>query len=265
MVVMFRAPTPRKIAAMRPPSILVDVRDRWMFMGDSQTGGRDVGAAKSHVTAFTAIWARKYPGKGPANPYGGLPTNPYQDGVSGRSLAGTITQYNSRPDRLTATWYHLQESGNQLGDGGSQDTPAKYKALYKAHAIQVEANSPGVVQTKETAFSFGRTEAGRVWDAYNAATREAVAELKADRGITVRIVETDRDIKLLQALLTPAAVWFQRGEANEYHYRAPGNLMIALSTYKALGETVTLEDMADIVEVSDATKQKCLDVMGANP
>lgn len=239
----------------------VDVRDRWMFLGDSQTGGRDVGAAKSHVTAFGAIWAKKYPGKGPANPYGGLPTNPYQDGVSGRSLAGTIAQYNSRPERLTATWYHLQESGNQLGDNGSQDSPAKYKALYKAHATRVDANSPGVVQTKEMAFSFGRTEAGRVWDAYNDATREAVTELKA-AGITVHIVETDRDIKLLQAQLTPAAVWFQRGEANEYHYRAPGNLMIALSTYRALGETVTMDDMADIVEVSDAVKRKCLDVAG---
>lgn len=266
MVVMFRALTPRKIAAMRPPSVVVDVRNRWMFLGDSQTGGRDVGAVKSHVEALAMIWQTKYPNKGPVNPYNGLPTNPYRDGVSGRSLAGAIAQYNSRPERLTATWVHIQESGNQLGDGGSQDTPAKFKALVKAHAIQAEANSPGVVQTFETAFSFGRErDAGRNWNAYNGALREAKAELQAENGINLRIVETDRDIKLLQAAITPAAVWFQAGEANEYHYRGPGNLMIALSMLKALGETVTMSDLSGITETTEAVKQACLDVIGVNP
>lgn len=266
MVVMFRAQTPRKIAALRPPAVVVDVRNRWMFLGDSQTGGRDVGRLKSPIEAITWIWQAKNPGKGPVNPYNGLPTNPYRDGVSGRSLAGSIAMYNSRPERMAATWVHFQESGNQLGDGGSQDTPAKFKARVKANAIQAEANSAGVIQTFETAFSFGREgEAGRNWDAYNDALREAKTELLAENGINLRIVETDRDIKLLQAALTPAVVWFQTGEANEYHYRGPGNLMIALSMLKALGETVTLADLSGITETTEAVKQACLDVIGANP
>lgn len=244
-----------------PANSPLDVGDKWMFLGDSQTSGRATGTTTGHAHAFCRIWETKFPSTGPDTPYtSGFGTDPHVNGVSGRRLAVTAEYYDGRAERLTNTWLHVQESGSQ-GDG--QDTAENFKATYLAFWRQAALNTPNAIFTYESAFSFGREdEPGRNWDDWNVAMREANTELALE-GTTVHVVETDAAIKALQTELTPGDVWFQEGEANEYHYEGLGNLMDAVMIFKTLGHTLTMADLADIAEISDAWKQITLDVAEA--
>lgn len=236
----------------------------WMFLGDSQTDGRATGATRSPVEAFCRIWQTKYPSTGPTTPFTNLPSNPYKNGVSGRSLAESKTHYDGRAERTNRTWVHFQESGNQNLAG--QATATAYGDTFDGFVTAIRANTASAVISTETAFSFGReAEAFRNWDTYNTELRARVATWAAS-SVIIPIAEVDRDIKLLGTSIGAANVWFQSGEVNEFHYRPAGNLMVALSKFKSLGYTITLADLADIptTEVSAAWQQACLDVYNAN-
>jgi hypothetical protein len=228
-----------------------DVGLRWMFLGDSQTGGRASGEVLSHVTAFRAIWDRSFPDK--AN------EAVHVDGQSGRHLAATEDHYESRSERGDRTWVHFQESGGQ--DGAGQTSAAQFGVTFEAFVRKIKAQSPNAIISTETAFSFGReSESGRDWGPYNSVQRQKVEALAED-GIKVYVAEVDRDVKALDALVGAGNVWFQRDENNAYHYKGLGNLLVALSIYKALGYDVNALDLSGITSVSAADKAKCLEVI----
>lgn len=256
------------VVLRRPPPLLVGVK--WRFVGDSQTGGRDTGIWKSHVEAICTIWARKYPTTAPLNPYAGLDTNPYRNGASGRSLGGTRDHYLDASARLDAEWVHVQESGGQNTGDASQVTVEAFVATYLAFWRAVHAITPNARKTYETAFSFGRESAldpdfpFRDWGTRNAALVAANALLYQE-GIEVILVHTDFFIKAVQSELGAAALWFQSGEENEFHYRGLGNLVVACATFKALGHTLTQLDLVDFTGATYAQKQVILDKLTLTP
>jgi hypothetical protein len=223
----------------------------WMFLGDSQTSGRATGEVTSHVTAFRAIWDRSFPAQ--AN------EEVHINGESGRILSATAAYYGTRSDRGGRTWVHFQESGGQAG--GGQGTAEEFGATWEAFVRKVKAESPSAVISTETAFSFGREgEAGRNWEPYNVVLRQKLAALAKD-GIKVRLAEVDRNIKALDAAVGARNVWFQSDEANLYHYKGLGNLMVALSIFDALGYDVKTLDLGGITSVTAADKSKCVEIV----
>jgi hypothetical protein len=245
-----------------------------MFLGDSQTSGRAAaGTTLSHVHAFCKVAADNPEVGFPANPYTGLNSNPFRNGDGGRSLAGTRAYYDTRTTgtvnitNLSMLWF--QESGNQLGDGGSQDTPAKYKAQIKAWCIAAKANSAAVVIVIETAFSFGReAESGRDWTLYNVALYEAQAELLSENGITIYIIDVDTHVKNLQTLLggddaAKAIVWYPSTDTQRaYHYTEVGNALIGIAGMKRLGRNIGALNLAGLDAVSTDHKTAILTVLG---
>jgi hypothetical protein len=263
-----------------PPEDPVDIGDIWMFLGDSQTGGRAAdGSTKAHVEAFCNIWQNTatLAALGPATPYNGLSSNPYRDGVSGRSLYGTRDQYRTRTggtvniNTISMIW--LQESGGQSTPDGQQDTVAEFKALFKAFIIEIRTNAPNAIIIYETAFSFGReNDLNRNWTLWNEALWEAVAELLAEEGITVYVVDTDTYIKALQAALVEgdvdedeakAIVWYPASDTQRaYHYTEVGNALIAILGYKTLGIPRNTLNLDGLTAVSSGHKAKILEVVG---
>lgn len=224
----------------------------WMFLGDSQTGGRARGEVTSHVTAFRAIWDRSFPAQ--------ADEEAHIDGESGRILSATASHYTGRPDRSARTWVHFQESGGQSGSG--QNTAAEFGATWEAFVRRIKRESPHAIISTETAFSFGREgEGGRNWDPYNVVLRQKLAAL-AKEGIQVRLAEVDRNIKALDAAVGARQVWFQADEPNRYHYKGLGNLMIALSIFDALGYDVATLDLSGITSITAAEKARCVEIVG---
>lgn len=225
---------------------------RWMFLGDSQTGGRARDEVTSHVTAFQAIWDRSFPAQANAEAH--------INGESGRFLSATASHYAGRSDRGARTWVHFQESGGQSGSG--QKTAAEFGATWEAFVRRIKAESPHALISTETAFSFGREgEAGRNWDSYNIVLRQKLDAL-AKEGIEVRLAEVDRNIKALNAAVGARNVWFQADESNRYHYKGLGNLMVALSIFDALGYDVKALDLSGVTSVTAADKAKCVEIIG---
>jgi hypothetical protein len=254
-------------------SFPMDVGPKWAFFGDSQTSGRESDETKSPIDVWARVWETKYPSVGPATPYtDGLDSDPYRNGVSGRSLFNTGTMYDGRDalQKGSFTWVHFQESGDQNHTG--QVTVGSYGATFDRIVGSMRLASPLALISTETAFSFGRgttpispSETFRDWAAYNVELRARVATW-AGSGVTIPIAEVDRDILLLGSSIGSNNVWFQRGDANEFHYKAVGNLMVALSMFKALRYRISMSDLADIPtgQVSSLWKQACLDVYNAN-
>jgi hypothetical protein len=240
-----------KPAPQPPDTGIPDLGLRWMFLGDSQTGGRASGEVLSHVTAFRAIWDKSFPTLA-----GEQATI---DGVSGRRLASTAEYYGGSSARTDRTWVHFQESGGQ--DGAGQTTAAEFGATWEAFVRKIKAESPNAIISTETAFSFGREdESGRDWDPYNAVLREKLA-LVAKDGIKVRLAEVDRNVKALDALVGGVNVWFQSSETNAYHYKGLGNLLVALSIFDAMGYNVDALDLSGITSVTADQKAKCLEII----
>lgn len=262
----------RSSGGLTPPNL----GDRWGAMGDSHNFGYgdmdSTGAVvrpatcKTPFHAFTRIWQTKgLPG--PTNPYTNIRTaNVYQDGQSGHSLAQTRTRYNAWSGRTTRTFFALQESGSQ---GTGQTTATEFGNTWDSFVDAILTNTPNVILLYETAFSFRREgEAGRNWTDYNTELRARIAARNLPNQIF--LCESDRDIKLLETAVGFKEVWFQNSdpvEANPYHFKAVGNLMIALSMFKALRyHNITLSDLADIGTgvVSTSWQQACLDIYNAN-
>lgn len=200
---------------------------RWGFYGDSQTGGRatETPTAVNHQTAFRNIWD----GSGLT-----APLSTIQNGVSGRSLAGTRAEYEGNTYASTP-WLHVQESGDQNEDG--QRTASEFGATFQSFMEKLRTDHPSALITYETAFSFGReAESYRNWTNYNTEMLARVATLQA-AGNTVHVVDTDKYIKLLQSAsgVTPADVWYQNGDSNAYHFTGVGNFCIACAMFKTLG------------------------------
>lgn len=234
-----------------PPSIITPP-SRWIRLGDSQTGGRatETPTAVSPIVALDNLWAEN--GFSPASP------STTTSGVSGRSLAGTRTSYEGM--MITSTpWVHVQESGNQDLDG--QRTAADFGATFQAFMEKIHTDWPDALITYETAFSFGReADAYRNWTSYNTELLARVATL-ASAGITVHVVDTDAHVKALQSILTPAAVWYQSGETNAYHYTGIGNFLIAMAMLQALGHNVATIAHTSISDLSGVDKAAAIEVL----
>jgi hypothetical protein len=269
------------------PALPMEMGAFLMALGDSQTGGRWTGAAKSPLHAEYRIWqTMRASGKvtgGMATPYNTIESgsNPYVSGRSGESLAQTHTHYNnvSSGTKNNRTWIHFQESGDQNKDG--QATASGFGDTFDAFITAIRAVTPSALISTETAFNFDRgnphtagagqgsyvNENFRDWTTYNTELRARVAAWAA-LGVTIPIAETDRDIKLLQTAIGKSAVWFcVYNETNFAHYKGPGNVMIALSMFKALRyHDIDIDDLADIStdDCSLAHKEACLEVYNAN-
>ncbi len=265
----------------------------WGSLGDSQTGGRWTGAAKSPEHADYRIWqTMRASGKvtgGMATPYNTITSgsNPYVSGRSGESLAEHLAHYNSVsvPTKSVKTWWHFQESGNQDQDG--QRSASEFGDTFDDFVTAIRAGSPSARISTEDAFSFDRgnphtagggqgsytNENYRAWglsnSGYNAELRTRVAAWAAlETPVIIPIAEVVRDIGLLQTAIGKSAVWFcVFNETNFAHFKGPGNLMIALSRYKAHGyHDIDIDDLADIStdDCSLAHKEACLEVYNAN-
>ena len=233
----------------------------WMFFGDSQTAGRaNEPDAVSHAIAFRNIWLATY----------GESVSPHIDGIGGRTLPQTYQSYRATPTRTTASWVHFQESGCQFSD---EDTLGEFLAAFESFVRDIVATTPNAVISTETAYSFeAENEPCRDWTNYNTEMRAKIAQL-ASEGIAIHLAEVDRNIKELVArkraqLGTTAgqqAVWGDTNNSIGRHYTGLGNLMVALSIYKALGFDVNALDLSGIPDsqVGASDKQLCLDIINA--
>ncbi|MCP4468998.1 MAG: hypothetical protein GY942_19425 [Aestuariibacter sp.] len=226
----------------------------WGFYGDSELDGRETEpTAISPPTVFEIMWVDSGLG---------APTSVIRDGASGESLLQHRGRYEA--DSFAGTpWIHTQESGQQFLTG--QTTAAEWGATFQAFHEKIELDYPGSIKSHESAYSFRReAEAGRNWDPYNVELDSRIATLAAS-GITVIKVDGDTVIKALIEELGGGdtgynQVCFPDGHANQYHFQAPGNLMIALEMFRAFGYDVTLLNM-DGINVSPIIKAACLAAM----
>jgi len=232
------------------------------FFGDSHTDGRVTGDCKSPGRAFDAIYAQNF--SAPA-------TATIHSGSSGESLAQTFTRYNgySAGVRSGLSLAVFQESGNQALTG--QDTVEAFGTTLYNGIVDVRADSPNAIILYETAFSFGRgpapispAEDDRQWDTRNTELRTQITNL-AGVGITVYLAETDAIIKALQdgPDFTPSDLWFQRGDANEFHFTAEGNFAIAIGHFKALGYDVTTLDTSNMTQVTSEQRASIIATVAA--
>lgn len=252
-----------------PPQSAPAIGGLWGFLGDSHNFGYGTGTCLTPGHAFARIWETRFPSDGPTTPYTNFRTaNVYQNGESGRSLAGTRAHYDAWSGRTTRTFLSLQESGSQ---GAGQTTPTEFGDTLDDFIDAILLNTSAIMFVMEDAFNFHRgvgeefETAGREWAAHNAEMRARIAARNLPNQLF--ICETDRDIKLLEAEIGQGNVWIQPGDANPYHYKSPGNLMISLGHYKALGiNDITLADLAGIGTdvVSEPWQQVCLDIYNQN-
>jgi len=238
----------------------VDIGEQWIFLGDSETGGRaNEPKAESQVIAFNNIWNQTF-----SVSLSPLKTN----GVSGRSLQGTYDYYLSMTNGGDATLVHFQESGSQ---NSTQDTPSKFVANFDAMVRNIAAVSPNAVISTETAYSFEMPIGGnRDWTQHNIQMRAKIAELANER-IIVHLAEVDKYIKELVAQKRvqlgqdagQQIVWGDTDNSIARHYTGLGNLMIALGMFDALGYDVNTLDLSDIPndQVSADDKQLCISII----
>ena len=204
----------------QPGNAAEDIGSVWGFYGDSQTAGR----APTESSCSSSPECIE-------NILGGSATD--IDGLSGRSLAGSHAAYDTSGSKASLTWVHFQESGNQDLDG--QRTVSEWGATFESSITNIASDSSGAIISYETAFSFGReVESYRDWTDYNTQLYTSVAALSGS-GITVFVADVDSAIKHLQSAYTPADVWYQAGDPNEYHYTALGNFQVAVVVLAALG------------------------------
>lgn len=237
---------------------------KWMSVGDSHNFGYGSTTCQTPYHAFARILQTKGVVGIRGNPYTNIGTSDvYQNGESGRWLADTLTHYNGRSERTDRTLVLFQESGNQNNVG--QTTAAAFGDTWDDFIDAILANTPSAVIVYETAFSFRReADEYRNWDDWNTELRARIATRALPNQIF--LAETERDIELLETAIGYTNVWWQSNEANPYHFKSVGNLMIALSILKALRYTITLADLADIGTgvVSEVWQQECLDIYNAN-
>lgn len=220
------------------------------FWGDSETDGRDTDETKSPVHVFTNILQRSLMPGNLVNPYSLLDTTTvYRNGASGRSLADSLAQYNLTSERLDRTFVFFQESGSQDWDG--QRTPEDYGNTVDSVINAVLGNNPNATLLLSDSFNFDRgnphtagagqggytNEAWRDWGGQNSGHNLALRQRVAARGKPNQIFVADVDyyIKAYQAIIGKGNVWFHvANEVNWAHFKAPGNLMVALAWFKAL-------------------------------
>ena len=224
----------RTVTPAAPPSPVVPPR-YWGWYGDSHTAGReDEVTAVNPRTIFRTIWEASTT---PAPLYVDTSTS---SGVSGRSLAGTLTYCIGRSANFAGTpWIHMQESGDQNNDG--QRTASEWGDTFQQGWIDVNTTYPGCFKTYETAHSFSparKAQQYRNWDSYNTELRARVVTL-AGLGHTVTLIETAYYIDLMIASLGYDTVCFPDTDPDAYHFQGIGNFGVALAMFKALNYDVT--------------------------
>lgn len=226
-----------------PQAYAADVGTVWGMWGDSQTDGRAYGfTCVSSPDCIKAIF----------NPAASL----YKDGDGGMPLSNSATNYEAYAGKAGLSWVHIQESGDQNEAG--QQTTADFKTTFHNLMTNVRTDSLNAVISYETAYSFGReAEAYRNWDSYNVALREEVGVL-ATEGITIVVADVDATIKSLVTALGAREVWYQTDEANPYHYKAVGNLMVAVTVLGSLGYDVDTLNMSGITDITAGYKAAVL-------
>jgi hypothetical protein len=243
-----------RLASPAAPATPVSPGSSWGSFGDSQSAGYGTGTSEDPMTAFRNIWDQDFT----------PPTTYVLNGSGGRALAATNAYYTTRAERTGFTFVHFQESGDQAETG--QTTASEFGDTYDDFITEIQGNTPNAVKLSETAFNFGRGPEGqndpnRDWGPYNTELRARIATW-AGSGVTIYLAEVDRNIKALD-LLIPGDVWFSSVEANSYHYKDAGNLMVALSYFDTLNYDVTALDLSGITNVTAPQKAACLQVIAA--
>lgn len=215
----------------------VELPSSWLHVGDSQAGGRETEpTAVNPFDIFRAIWI--------ASGYD-APTDTDDHGQSGRGTPLSFTR--ALASDITGTpWVHMQDSGSQNIDG--QRTASEWGASFQSGMESVNTQWPGALLSWETAYSFSdarKAEPYRNWDTYNTELRARVTTL-AGLGISVTIVESERNIIDLVAEIGYDTVCFPDDDPNAYHYQGIGNFIIALSMFEAFGYDVTALDHSGI-------------------
>lgn len=185
------------------------------------------------------------------------------NGVSGRSLAGTLTHLLARPTFAGTAWIHVQESGDQNSNG--QRTASEWGATFQQGWIDIEAKHPGCFKSYETAHSFSparKAQAYRNWDAYNTELRSRVTTL-AGLGIDVKIVETEYYIDFMIAALGYDTVCFPDAHIDAYHYQGIGNFTVALAMFKRFGYNVATLDHSTI-NLNSSHKATAVSIVAGN-
>ncbi|WP_321367555.1 hypothetical protein [uncultured Desulfuromusa sp.] len=222
------------LALSAPVFAAEDIGTTWGFWGDSQTDGR-ASEASSCTSSPECI----------GNILGTSPTE--INGVGGRSLDGSHAAYDGYAGKAELSWVHFQESGNQ--DLTGQATAAAFGTTFEADMTNIASDSPSAVISYETAFSFGReAEAYRDWTDYNLQLYDSVETLSGS-GVTVIVADVDANIKRLQDVYTPSAVWYQSGDTNEYHYTELGNFMVAVTVINSLGFDLDALDYSGVADL----------------
>ena len=238
------------------------VGKNWYFLGDSQTIGRaKQKESRSHALIVKKIWQDTFK------------TNVSQlvDGESGRTLEGTMKAYMKTPNPEYFTWIHIQESGNQLSGGGTQNTPEKFAVQLELFLREVNKRSPDALISLETAYSFeAYSIKGRDWTKYNTKIIEVTNRLKND-GIIVHLVPVDTNINSLVKIKRnqlgftagQQSVWGDVGNRIKRHYTGLGNFMIALSIFDTLGIDLYSLDLSSIPlhEITKDDKELCIKIL----
>ena len=99
--------------------------------GRAETG--DSRRSSGPGITFSALFAANF-GKTPAL---------WAKGVSGQSLSATLSLYNGRTEKISATWVHFQESGDQ--DEAGQRTSAEFGATFESMVRVVRTGSPNAL------------------------------------------------------------------------------------------------------------------------
>lgn len=210
-----------------------------LFLGDSQTDGRSPNVtASSHAVAFENVWNDNF------TPFSTFAVQ----GSGGRSLAGTMAEYDSRT-HAADEWFHFQESGNQDLDG--QRTPAEFGVTFRDACRNAATESPSGLISTETACNFSRGgDPFRNWDDYNAEMLASVSILQAE-GIIVRVVDVRAIIDYLIGVL---GYEYIEEDTAANHFGDMANLAVALGIFARFGINPTGLDLASIsVSVSDKT------------
>ena len=218
------------------PAVPIDIGEVWFFFGDSETLGRadDEPTAISQAVAFENIWDGSF-----GSPY----TSVIVGEGGGITLKESYENYLATAGTDDATWINIQESGRHGQSGRGQEDPQDFGDTFEQFVRHIDANAPGAVITYETAFSFEPHIAERNWTAFNAELRQRVALLAAE-GIVVHLAEVALHIEELITQLDRYDVI----QDDDGHYTGLGNLMVALSIYRALGYDVTALDLSGIAD-----------------
>lgn len=259
----------------------VPIGARPIFLGDSETDGREDDVTKSPPHVFTNILQHSLMPGNLVNPYTLLDTSTvYRSGRSGDSLADTLAHFNglslaNRTDRSLIFW---QESGSQDQDG--QRTASEFGDTVDLMLDTVLALNPNAAILTSDAFNFDRgnphtategqgsyqNENFRDWGGQSGGHNAELRLRFARRGKPNQLFIADVDyyIKAYAAAIGKANVYYSVwNETNFAHFKRAGNLMVALTWFKALRYPIRNLNLSGIptAQVSQAHRDIALSLV----